>query len=276
MKKISLIVLIIASSLMSACVAGSGATPITRYNSEPKTISHTKNYAFVMSKDVVRLGAKSQRFELRQGDCGGDYKWNDCKQDRSRTERFTQIDEIMPYVNQVVWVGYSIFIPKDFVGISPANTMIGQVKLTGVGAPIWNMYAAHGKLLFEANASQQRCYVGDLSKLKGKWTDIQIGFDFGVNKSKGEGTLEGKFAEVWVNNKKQTNCKIVYPGINQYNLDSSKSKELHFAWGIYNSYISRWVSYKGKVPTQVLYYDEIRIGKSKQNVDVNLAQKAVD
>jgi len=275
MKKISLIALIIASSLMSACVAGSGAMPITRYNSEPKTISHTKNYAFVMSKDVVRAGTKSQRFELRQGDCAGDTKWNDCKQDRSRTERFTQIDEIMPYANQVVWVGYSMFIPKDFVGISPANTMIGQVKLTGVSSPIWNMYATNGRLRFVANATQQSCYVGNLSKLKGKWTDIQIGTDLGMKRS--EGSLDGKFAEVWINNEKQTTCShILRPVMHQHHFNKSKNKQLHFAWGIYNSFISRWTMTNPNIPTQVLYYDEIRIGKSKQDVDVNLAQKAVD
>ena len=46
----------------------------------------------VDSKDghPVRSGNKSWRFEVREGDCGGDKKYSDCKSNRQRTELQTK------------------------------------------------------------------------------------------------------------------------------------------------------------------------------------------
>ena len=46
----------------------------------------------VDSKDghPVRSGNKSWRFEVREGDCGGDKNYSDCKSNRQRTELQTK------------------------------------------------------------------------------------------------------------------------------------------------------------------------------------------
>ena len=61
---------------------------------QKKTISHKQKYSLqlVNSKDghPVRSGNKSWRFEVREGDCGGDKKYSDCKSNRQRTELQTK------------------------------------------------------------------------------------------------------------------------------------------------------------------------------------------
>ena len=50
-------------------------------------------------------------------------------------------------------------------------------------------------------------------------------------------------------------------------------KEIYFKYGIYRSFISRYNCILGKLPTQVVFYDEIRIGTSIKKVDFNLNPK---
>ena len=61
---------------------------------QKKSISHKQKYSLqlVDSKDghPVRSGNKSWRFEVREGDCGGDKKYSDCKSNRQRTELQTK------------------------------------------------------------------------------------------------------------------------------------------------------------------------------------------
>ena len=61
---------------------------------QKKSISHKQKYSLqlVDSKDghPVRSGNKSWRFEVREGDCGGDKKHSDCKSNRQRTELQTK------------------------------------------------------------------------------------------------------------------------------------------------------------------------------------------
>jgi hypothetical protein len=297
------------TAALSACVTSDGSYSITKFNSEQKSISHKQNYAFLMSEEIVRAGSKSQRFELRHGDCGSDSKYSDCNNDRGRTERTTEINSFLPYVDQVVWVGYSVYLPNDFANLHPSSTMIGQVKLTGWRNPIWDVYASNGQLEFVANASGQFCRLGSINKYKGKWTDIQIGFDFALNKGDNQGAFNGQFAEIWLNGRKSS-CRIPRAGFSTEYLNASSNNDLHFAWGIYNSYISRWLSsnktknpkvvtfkdvhikegntnvsatndpwsvdWGVQVPTQVVYYDEIRVGRTRESVDVTVAKSAID
>ena len=56
---------------------------VSKIKVQKKTKSHKQKYSLqlVDSKDghPVRSGNKSWRFEVREGDCGGDKKYSDCK-----------------------------------------------------------------------------------------------------------------------------------------------------------------------------------------------------
>jgi hypothetical protein len=41
--------------------------------------------------------------------------------------------------NGAVWYGYSIYIPRDFVSLGRANTILSQAKVEKHGHPLWAM-----------------------------------------------------------------------------------------------------------------------------------------
>ena len=161
-----------AANWNSGSTTNSSPKELTISSGYKKDLSHNQNYGISSATDIVRSGKKSQRFEIRHGDCGS-VGWNDCNHDRRRVERAFELGANIE--NRVTWLGYSIYFPKNFVDVDPANTSVGQVKLVGYRAPIWNMVASKGGLRFIANASgNNTCMVLKMNDLRGKWTDIQF------------------------------------------------------------------------------------------------------
>ena len=69
------------------------------------------------------------------------------------------------------------------------------------------------------------------------------------------------FYKVWVNNE----LKYEFSG------PTTKGNESYFKFGIYHTWINRWDENKrGPFPTQVVYYDEVRVGKSREAVTKHL------
>ena len=94
----------------------------------------------------------------------------------------------------------------------------------------------------------------DTKDMIGKWNDILIHGNF---TSKEDG-----FYKIWVNN------KLKY----EYNGATTGGKKSYFKFGIYHTKVSVWKMYypEDVFPTQVVYYDEIRAGKSRESVIKNL------
>ena len=69
---------------------------------------------------------------------------------------------------------------------------------------------------------------------------------------------ETGFYKIWVNG------KLKY----EYNGAITGGKENYFKFGIYQTKVSVWPMYHSQTPypTQVVYYDEVRAGKTKESV----------
>ncbi|WP_440618280.1 heparin lyase I family protein [Candidatus Pelagibacter sp. HIMB1493] len=196
----------------------------------------------------VRAGEKSVRFEVRFGDCGKDKppgKWSDCKKDRQRHELSGK------KFKGEKWTAFSIYLPKDFKSVDPVKLAMGQFHQKG-GSP---------NLMFQFNnygfwADRQRGFMTIEQKLIlpyedmiGKWNDILIHGNFTKK--------EDGFFKIWVNNK----LKYEYYG------QTTWGKPSFFKFGIYHTYVSRFSNtYKKPYPTQVVYFDEIRHGNSREKV----------
>lgn len=278
MKKLLLMPLIL---LLASCSA------IT--NTIRGETSHSKPYGYNLDSSVVRKGKVSQKFEVRHGDCGGE----DCYRDRRRYER--QID--LPSSNEK-WLAWSIFLPKDYESLGETNTVLGQLKDCCNRKPpiIVSLLERENtlRLSYDISENQYWCMprdtgVEDLDALKGKWTDIMImvSTDHVYKKHK-------SYSKVFINGRQV--CDIPNPVIDRSN------HELIFTYGIYNSFISRWldnnkstdvkstkwldqhedfviasttntpydVDWGVKLPTHVVYFDEMRFGPSRESVDINM------
>ncbi len=230
------------------------------------------NFKYIKDKNKARAGKYFQRFEVRDGDCFGDDSWNDCENNRERVE-FSAEPQQRPKKNQCY--GYSLMLSKDFIDTHPTNTSLGQVHQhggpTGTAGglasfpPLIQIDAREGSLYFnwhELSGSAtnvidvSRYYkLKSLEDMKEVWTDISFCLDF-----------KNKRMDAWVD------------GIKTVEILKSpiffKPKSIYFKHGIYRSFISKYKNFnKSKMPTQIVFYDEIRRGTSIEKVDININPK---
>jgi len=106
-----------------------------------------------------------------------------------------------------------------------------------------------------------KCFcVGNTTEFTAK----QAGF---INTYSSEGTVDS-LIELIIRTLDTKSGKLLY-------LSSEFiSKEIYFKHGIYRSFISKYKARNnGKMPTQIVFYDEIRRGNSIKKVDININPK---
>ncbi|WP_171125007.1 heparin lyase I family protein [Ruegeria sp. HKCCA4707] len=223
-------------------------------------------------KGLSREGTRSQRFEVRAGDCGWDDGWSDCDNDRERSELYVK-KEWKHGTDQ--WIAFSVYLPGDFKTSSKVRTTVGQVRMKGGptgfagGFPskpgvfqmemLGNRYFLRVHVLsgpFDNVRNDIKDYnLATISEMRGKWTDFVVR----LNTQGAPGTIE-----VFKNGK-----QVAVHRFNQ----NYKPKSYYFKYGIYRSFVSR---NGGPMPTQVVFFDEVRMGKSYEKVAVELQKRPVD
>ena len=202
----------------------------------------------------VRAGEKSIRFELRAGDCGKDKDggWNDCKKNRERHE----LSGRYRVSKGERWYAWSIYIPEDFVNSDPVSVMLGQFHQERKHV-IWMFKHKRGGYWLENYVPEytvENKQILSKEEFFGKWNDILVNVNW-THKDDG-------FFKVWAND------KLVYDFKGK---TKSKGVKTYFKFGIYRSKVSFYKQrYKKDIPTQVVYFDEVRAGKKKEDVIKNL------
>ncbi len=268
-------------SLLTGCsltACGGGATEIvTNDNTLPvlvasdryqkltvsRSLSNTSyGYQVVQNPEPVRAGKSSQRFELRAGDCGIQPEWNDCTTDRSRTE--VVVDQNMTSGSEY-WFAFSLFLPNDFQASSTVKSTVGQIKPRSGPVGSYAGFASAPSLfqLYMQGNEYNFCWqeltdpasgttvcrdikMSKIDEMKEKWTDVVL--HFSTSKTQG-------FAHVYVNG--ELKGSINRPIVNY------EAKNFFVKYGIYNTLISR---NNAPMPTQVVYFDEVKIETKEQQV----------
>ena len=279
MKTLLILLLLVPTLAMSKVYIKEGKTTLKTKKSGFKYHMnfmghHDHNFQYIKDKKKARAGKYYQRFELRDGDCFGDDDggWSDCDTDRERVEFSTRPRQ--PITKNQCY-GYSLMLSKDFIDTHPTNVTLGQVhqhggpKDTAEGLasfpPLIQIDAREGSLYFNwhelsgsaTNVIDKSRYhkLKSLEDMKGVWTDISFCLDF-----------KNKRMDAWVD------------GIKKVEILKSpiffKPEAIYFKHGIYRSFISKYKARNnGKMPTQIVFYDEIRRGNSIEKVDVNINPK---
>ncbi|MDC9720466.1 MAG: heparin lyase I family protein [Gammaproteobacteria bacterium] len=231
-----------------------------------------QNFQLITNPDKARKGKKYQRFELGDGDCFPTEDWNDCETDRERVE-FTASPRLKPTGNQCF--AFSIMLDKSFQDVSPTNASLGQIHQMGgpkgtaggfqsippliqfdvrYGHYSMNWHVLKGSA---SNVIDQSVYykLMPIDDMKGKWSDISFCLNFADNN-----------ISVWINGNQKLD--IDQSPINAQLIPSL----IYFKHGIYRSFISKYKASHGKdiMPTQIVYYDEVRRGSSISEVDTNI------
>lgn len=263
------IVFLCAGALLAGCVAGEYNSPTGM--SVDENSSGIKEYSVTTSSEVARVGETSQRFEIRHGDCRG----LDCETNRRRVEVAAD-HELSQVPNEETWYGWSIYLPSDFQDLSPTGTMLGQAKLVGWNevsgysrGPLWDFTVQQGRLVFKyaprGRSDPIDCPTISLSQMRGRWTDVVVYADYSFENPDG-----GPTVRAWINGRLM--CSSTTPLVTPYMTQEANSQKIYMRYGIYNSNIHRWPSIQGEpeLPTQVVFYDEVRIGRSREDVDVRM------
>lgn len=266
-------------------------------------LSVTKDSFYIVS-DVVRAGDVSQKFVLAHGQCKG----QDCKWGAHRTERRLKTNHYSSKkIGKTIYYALSIYIPEEFGYQSTAGKMsLFQAKMTGVDMPVWMVYTdGAGYYLKLPGAGRSKCMLGMFIRAnKGQWHDFVVKADYGREKVKGH-----EYFKMWQNGK-ELDCTTYIPFITKKIMKESKShgwssnrQEINMRYGIYKWEIGEFLKFTGtnkqvkyntfnqpngytniKYPfkydwgkvleTTVMYYDEIRMGKTLQ--EVTAQDQAVD
>ena len=226
------------------------------------------NFNYIKDNSKARAGDYFQKFELRDGDCFGDDNWSDCDNDRQRIELSSEPNQT---VSGKQCYGYSIKLSNSFTDIRKVSTTLGQIHQKGgpsgkanslpsfppliqIDARKGNLYLNWHKLSGSKNNvnDESKYYkLKSLKSMKGVWTDISLCLDF-----------KNERIDAWVNG--ENKVKILEPPI------FFEPTSIYFKHGIYQSFISAYKSIKGGIPTQIVYYDEVRRGNSVEEVDINI------
>ena len=226
------------------------------------TYGQFKDYGFQIvdkkNNNPVRSGEKSLRFEIRGGDCYASKNWNDCEKKRERHE----LDGVKKLFKKGEWwYAWSIFFPKDFIEVAPVRVYMGQFhskdkKYGDERNPPWMFFNTSRENIggYWIN-NMVRVPAGYATQLLtreeayGKWNDVLINVKWTNN--------ENGFMKIWINDKIKLN----------YNGPTKRKGPVYFKFGIYRARI-----FDKQTPTQIVYFDEVRVGKKKKDVVGNLTQ----
>lgn len=235
--------------------------------------------------EPVRAGIVSERYELRDGDCGGD----DCVNPRFRTESVLKASATQARFNQDIWYGWSFYNQniQSYPQSIALKNVFGQWKMGGFYPPhIKLVQIGRGEAYRGGNRSHDVviqmddaneafgwgksrnwgivCRLFSIDEARGKWIDIVMNTNFGTD--------QNGYLRIWING--QQRCD--YRGPIVAVTDTSRFPGPNHRRGIYVSSTKRWDATQPSVkkPTQIAFYDEFRIGRSRSEVDIRLIEQA--
>ncbi|MEM6306243.1 MAG: heparin lyase I family protein [Pseudomonadota bacterium] len=299
---------LIAFSALSGClstvgdtVSRAGDTPDLRFEAPPgmqrlmSPAPHNFRRGLVGAGDPVRRGRVSERYELREGDCGG----SDCAQPRARAELQMRAEANPARIGEDIWYGWSFYnatVPA-FRKENALRLVFGQWTMGGTNKPIFRfIQLGKGETSFagcdpkvcntrdpskgdlvvqlediaaargwgDAQNEGYVCRLFDLEDRRGQWTDIMVNTNFS--------TGDDGYLRIWVDQKMV--CNYAGPLVSAQSAAAGTTPG--HRRGIYSSWTKRWTKSQGdrRRPSLIVYYDEFRTGTRMSDVDVRQARAA--
>jgi len=189
-------------------------------------------------------------FEVRPGDSGKDQYYDDSKNDRERSELSEVTKDQFP--GNEFWYGFYLFFPENYPNVYPAKVSLGQFHQKDTN-PAWMFENEDGGYwLFEQIKGKigHKYKLLDDIDLRGKWHKIEMHIKWSKKKD--------GFFDLWVDQEQ----KVQYAG------QTMSGRRVYFKYGIYRSYISRYIKKFGtkSIPPQIVYYCCIKRGNSRIDI----------
>ena len=225
---------------------------------------HNHQEVFSKGGHPTRFGTRSERVEIRPGDCGitmGGH-WSDCDNDRERVQMSSLYYDLHFYSGDEYWYRWSLFIPFGHTNLTPVKVSFAEFKHKNCPVVFQfeettREYESKGEISLRiAHSTKLRgaepLYVLETNYV-GKWLDFVIF-------AKWSQSDDGRF-RIWING----NERLDHRGQNMLCSDS-----LHFKYGVYRSFVSR--NQKAGTMGTVAYHDGIRVSKTKDGMFAPLGE----
>ena len=213
----------------------------------------------VTAPHPVRAGSYSFRFEVRDGDCNSNDGWDDCTTDRSRHElsqswRTEAVYGEDLYPNRAgddFWYGWSMWLPPKSLQQGKTSTFIGQFNSDNSARfYLRDFKDGFGYTFNDRNYDLiAQDTVASNPDVRGRWVDVMMHVVWSEGDTgRIELYLDGELTET-----------LTGP-----NMDGATRTTFDF--GIYNAFISKCRC--DVMLTQVMYFDEIRRGTTRKDVEI--------
>lgn len=251
----------------------------------PNLMPHAHGFRYSIEGEPVRAGLVSERYEVREGDCGG----TDCTSNGYRSEVRLSPQRTQARIGEDIYYGWSFYnqniasYPQEIA----FGTILGQWKMGGPAAPsIMFVQVGRGEAyrngsrshdvvvqLSDANEGFEWgrarnhgivCRLFSIDQARGRWTDIVMNTNFG--------TGNDGYLRIWVNGRQRCD----YRGPISFETSTALYPGPNHRRGIYVGHTDRWDAVRPNTlrPTLITYYDEFRIGRERADVDIRMIEQA--
>lgn len=189
-----------------------------------------------------------ERFEVRAGDCGAHSNWDDCQNDRERSE-LSEKGSRNPLGSEYIYE-WDFYAPAHFADLHPTKTIITQFHQEG-GSPVWVFTFQNGLYLERriGGQIQQKILLLTVQQMREQWHHVKIHAAWE--------TSQNGFFSLWINGTQKLN----------YQGPTMSAQKVYMKYGIYRAYISRYLQLHNvtALPTQILFFANMKRSLPPQN-----------
>ena len=232
------------------------------YGFGPLNAPHAINPISV--NDFSKIGKTSLRFETNDGECGQYPRWNDCQNDRERTELNYETE----FWKTEKWYRFYLYLPKDYNSVAPGKMSLIQWKRLEPSKVLVMFKHTHAGLVLNRNAetfADSYIVLKPNEELLGSWTEIIFNTNWHPDSEKG-------VMKVWIDGKLKVDVK------GRANINSLEGRELSLRYGLYSSFMSNYKKTFNtkKMPQRIAFYDGVKAENSCQKLlDINTCNNLV-
>ncbi len=249
---LGLVALISAMAMLSAPITSKNG----RFGPFERALN-TTDHGYQIVPDPTELAPTRhvERFEVRNGDCVKKGAWDECAQDRERSELAQTKRNIGE--GETLWYGWSFYLPPDFPDVWPTKTTLAQFHQTDQTGrstqPVWMLLMHPFGLVLDDQTTGLTSRVITLipdANVRDRWHKVEI-------RSKWAKDETGTF-DVWINGEQV----FTHKG------PTMTADTVYFRYGVYRSFVSRYKSAKAAdmVPTQIAYFTNVKRARSRKGL----------
>ena len=243
----------LASALSVALLASAQAADRGTFGPFMRSLN-AKDYGYRVVADPTG-GAPTpfvERFVVRPGDCAANTGWNDCANDRERSELSEKGERNKS--GTTWWYGWCLYLPSDYPNVYPTKVALGQFHQTK-SHPAWMFQNSSGGYHLDNHVTgggARYHRLIDEADLRGRWHRIEI-------QARWSRGADG-FMRVWVDGKR----KVDHTG------PTMDADEVYFKYGVYRSFLSCYKTDRkvDAVPPQIVYFANVRRSATREGLAV--------